>query len=65
MKGFTALPLCKMPCTRVDVPNMKTFCVWLLETIVISVYDLFFRNYIVIVLLSFIVLTSQSQRLFI
>ena len=38
-----------------DLPNMKTFCDWLFETIVISVYDSFFRNYISIVLLSFIV----------
>ena len=48
-----------------DVPNMNTFCDWLFETIVISVYDSFFRNYISIVLLSFIVCSSQSQRLFI
>ena len=44
---------------------MNTFCDWLSETIVISVYDSFFKNYISIVLLSFIVFTSQSQRLFI
>ena len=44
---------------------MNTFCNWFSETIVISVYDLFFRNYISIVLLSFIVSSSQSQRLFI
>ena len=44
---------------------MNTFCDWLFGTIVISVYDSFFRNYISIVLLSFIVLTSQPQRLFI
>ena len=45
-----------------DLPNMNTFCDWLSETIVIiSVYDSFFRNYISIVLLSFIVLSSQSQ----
>ena len=30
---------------------MNTFCDWLSETIVISVYDSFFRNYIFIVLL--------------
>ena len=30
---------------------MNTFCDWLFETIVISVYDSFFRNYISIVLL--------------
>ena len=48
-----------------DLPNMNTFCDWLFETIVISVYDSFFRNYISIVLLSFIVCSSQSQRLFI
>ena len=48
-----------------DLPNMNTFCDWLFETIVISVYDSFFRNYISIVLLSFIVCNSQSQRLFI
>ena len=47
-----------------DLPNMNTFYDWLSETIVISVYDSFFRNYISIVLLSYIVLTSQSQRLF-
>ena len=35
-----------------DLPNMNTFCDWLFETIVISVYDSFFRNYISIVLLS-------------
>ena len=51
--------------TSKDLPNMNTFCDWLFETIVISVYDSFFRNYISIVLLSFIVLSSQSQRLFI
>ena len=44
---------------------MNMFCDWLSETIVISVYDSLFRNYISIVLLSFIVLASQSQRLFI
>ena len=44
---------------------MNTFCDWLFETTVISVYDSFFRNYISIVLLSFIVFTSQLQRLFI
>ena len=27
-------------------PNINTFCDWLPETIVISVYDSFFRNYI-------------------
>ena len=48
-----------------DLPNMNTFCDWLFETIVISAYDSFFRNYISIVLLSFIVCSSQSQRLFI
>ena len=48
-----------------DLPNINTFCDWLFETIVISVYDLFFRNYISIVLLCFIVFNSQSQRLFI
>ena len=50
--------------TSKDLPNMNTFCDWLSVTIVISVYDTFFRNYISIVLLSVIVLTSQSQRLF-
>ena len=29
-----------------DLPNMNTFCDWLSETIVISVYDSFLRNYI-------------------
>ena len=48
-----------------DLPNMNRFCDWLFETIVISVYDSFFGNYISIVLLSFIVCNSQSQRLFI
>ena len=48
-----------------DLPNMNASCDWLSETIVISVYDSFFRNYISIDLLSFIVLISQSQRLFI
>ena len=48
-----------------NLPNMNTFCDWLSETIVISVYDSFFRNYISIVLWSFIVLSSESQRLFI
>ena len=38
---------------------------WLSETTVINVYDSFFRNYISMVLLSFIVLSSQSQRLLI
>ena len=38
-----------------NLPYMNTFCDWLFETIVISVYDSFFRNYISIVLLSFIV----------
>ena len=50
--------------TSKDLPNINTFCDWLSVTIVISVYDTFFRNDISIVLLSFIVLTSQSQRLF-
>ena len=31
-----------------DLPNMNTFCDWLSKTIVISVYDLLFRNYIVL-----------------
>ena len=44
---------------------MNTFCDWLPETIVISVYDSLFRNYISIVLLSFIISSSQLQRLFI
>ena len=57
--SFLALKVSK------DLPNMNTFCDWLFETIVISVYDSFFRNYISIVLLSFIVCSSQSQRLFI
>ena len=48
-----------------DLPNINTFCDWLSETVVISIYDSFFRNYISIVLLSFILLSSQSQRLFI
>ena len=48
-----------------DLPNMNAFCDWLSETIVISVYDSFFRNYISMDLLSFIVLNSQSKRLFI
>ena len=51
-----------------DLPNMNklnTFCDWLSETIVISVYDSFFRNYISTVLLSFIFVSSQLQRLFI
>ena len=48
-----------------DLSNMNTFCDWLSETIVISVYDSFFRNYISVVLLSSIVLSSQPQRLFI
>ena len=47
------------------LPNMNTFCDCLSETIVISVYDSFFRNYISIVLLSFIVFSTQSQRLFV
>ena len=33
-----------------DLSNMNTFCDWLFETIVISVYDSFFRNYISIFL---------------
>lgn len=44
-------------------PNMNMFCDWFSETIVISVYDSFFRNMISIALLSFIVLINQSQRL--
>ena len=48
-----------------DLPNMNTLCLWLFETLVISVYDSFFRNYISIVLLLFIVLSNQSQKLFI
>ena len=51
--------------TSKDLPNMNTFCDWLSETIVNSVYDSFFRNYISVVLLSFTVLSSQSKRLFI
>ena len=53
------------PFSSKDLPNMNTFCDWLFETIVTSFYDSFFRNYISIVLLSFIVFTSQPQRLFI
>ena len=34
-----------------DLLNMNTFCDWLSETIVINVYNSFFRNYISIVLL--------------
>ena len=37
-----------------DLPNMNTFCDWLSETIVTSVYDSLFRNYNSIVLLRFI-----------
>ena len=48
-----------------SLPNMNTFCNWLSETVVIRVYDLFFRNYTSIVLLSFIVSSSESQHLFI
>ena len=48
-----------------DLPNTNTFCDWLSETIVISVYDSLFRNYISIDLLSFIVLNNISQHLFI
>ena len=62
------LPLTKMSSPlemSKDLPNMDTLCDWLSETIVISVYDSFFRNYISIVLLSFIALISQSQRQFI
>ena len=44
-----------------DLPNMNTFCDWLSETKVISVYDSFFRNYISILLLSFIVLSSHRS----
>ena len=40
---------------------MNAFCYWLsAETIVISVYDSFFRNYISTDLLSFIVLNSTN-----
>ena len=42
---------------------MNSFRDWLSETIVISVYDSFFRISISIVLLSFIVLINQSQLL--
>ena len=38
-----------------DLPNMNTLCDWLSETTVINVYDSFFRNYISMVLLSFII----------
>ena len=69
---FLALETCEdsysrkyMKMCSKDLPNMNTFCDWLFETIVISVYDSFFINYISIVLLSFIVCSSQSQRLFI
>ena len=36
-----------------DLPDMSTFCDWLSETLAISVFDSFFRNYISIVLLFF------------
>ena len=48
-----------------DLAKMNTLCDWLFKTILISVYDSFFRNYISIALLSFIVFSNQSQRLFI
>ena len=37
---------CKLQELSKDLFNMKTFYDWLSETIVISVYDSFFRNYI-------------------
>ena len=46
----------------VDLPNMNAFCDWLSETIVISVYDSFFRNYISMDLFSFIVLHEQPIK---
>ena len=44
-----------------DLPPSSSFCDWLSETMMISAYnyDWFFRNYISIVFLSFIVLISE------
>ena len=52
--GGGELFICSCSCqlSSKDLPNMNTFCDWLFETIVISAYDSFFRNYISIVLLS-------------
>ena len=47
-----------------DLSNMNGFWHWLSKTVVISVYDAFFKISISIVLLSSIVLTGQSQLLF-
>ena len=44
---------------------MMVSCDWFYVTIMINVYDLFFRNKIPIVLLPFIVLVNESERLFI
>ena len=41
--------------------NINTFCDWLSETIVIRVYDWFFKNYISLVSLSFIVLATNHS----
>ena len=60
-----AWPYCSFPYTGRDLPDMNIFCDWLSETLVINVYDWFFRNYVSIVLSSFNVLSSQSQCLFI
>ena len=47
--------------SRKDLPPSSSVCDWLSETMMISAYnyDWFFRNYISIVLLSFIVLISE------
>ena len=50
MTSLTVFGLCQI--LSKDLPNVNTFCDWLSETIVISVYDSFFRNYISVVLLS-------------
>ena len=67
LKSFTShLQHSRLGCMSKDLPNMNTFCDWLSETIVISVYDSFIRrDDISIVLLSSIVLSRQSKRLFI
>ena len=49
-----------LPCFLIScLTILGMFCDWLSETIMISVYHSFFRNYISIVLLSFIVLSGQ------
>ena len=45
-----------------DLPNMNAFCDWFSETIVISVYDSFFGNYISIDLLALMKIRAYGSK---